>query len=429
MSSFPKDHEQLKLAIIGVGYVGIHLALAFGKNRPVIAFDSDKSRVSEIRRGYDRTKQVESSDLESCWGLRITYDEADLAEANCFIICVPTPVNSENKPDLSLLMDAATLVSKHIKKGSLVIFESTVFPGCTDDWCIPKIEEKSGLTCNIDFACGYSPERINPGDKDHGLENTVKITSASNPEAATLVDELYKTISPAGTHRAKTIKIAESAKVIENVQRDVNIALVNEFSIIFNLMDLDTLQILEAAETKWNFARYRPGLVGGHCISVDPYYLTFASERLGYSPKIVLSGRHINNQMSSNIASRLAKGLLQKELSLQHSRVLILGFSYKEDCPDIRNTKVDDLVRELLEFKLSVDIFDPLVDPEEVYTSYQRTLLDKPNWQGYDACIIAVAHAAFVPYLETEITRMKKDGALIFDLKGALPQALSDLRP
>ena len=421
--------DKLTIAIIGLGYVGLPLAIEFGKFHNVIAFDINESRIDELQNGLDRTLEVSAEKLQSVKNIEFTSQLSKLKFAQIFIITVPTPVNISKQPDLWPLINASQIVGKALKIGDIVVYESTVYPGCTEEVCVPVLEKFSGLQFNRDFYCGYSPERINPGDKEHHLSSIVKITSGSTPEIAIVIDKLYSKIILAGTHRAGSIKVAEAAKVIENTQRDINIALMNELSLIFYRLNIDTLEVLEAAKTKWNFLPFRPGLVGGHCIGVDPYYLTFKAQELGYQPEIILAGRRINDGMASHIAEIVIKGILKKGLPVIGGKVLILGLTFKENCPDIRNTKVIDIVRALEAFSFQVHIYDPLVDIEEARSAYGLDcLVDLPKAADYSAVILAVGHEQFFLMGEKAIRDVVVKNGIFFDVKGIFPLEASDGR-
>ncbi len=413
------------LAIIGLGYVGLPLAVEFGKKYPTIGFDINAKRIEELQKGYDRTLEVSSKELQEAKNLFFTTSIEDIKDANIYIVTVPTPIDKHKNPDLTPLIMASRTVGRVLKKGDIVIYESTVYPGCTEEVCVPELERESGLKFNEDFFCGYSPERINPGDKKHRLPNIKKVTSGSTPEVARRVDELYKSIITAGTHLAPSIKVAEAAKVIENAQRDINIAFVNELALIFDRLGIDTLDVLEAAGTKWNFLPFRPGLVGGHCIGVDPYYLAYKAKEVGYHPQIILAGRRTNDEMGIFVANKVVKLLIHKGHKVKGSRALILGITFKENCPDIRNSRVIDVIRELQEFGIAVDVYDPWADPEEVKREYDLDLLaSKPDFKAYDSVILAVAHEEFrkLPYEEIP------NRSVVFDIKGALPRHIVDKR-
>lgn len=407
------------LAIIGLGYVGLPLAVEFGKKYPVIGFDIDKIRIDELKGGYDRTLEVERESLISATKLSFTASLKKLKAAQIYIITVPTPIDKFNKPDLTPLKKASQSVGSVLKKGDIVIYESTVYPGCTEEECVPILEQTSGLRFNQDFFCGYSPERINPGDKTHRLPNIKKVTSGSTSEVADEINALYASIITAGTHKVTSIKVAEAAKVIENSQRDINIAFVNELALIFDRLGIDTLEVLEAASTKWNFLPFKPGLVGGHCISIDPYYLTYKAESLGYHSQVILSGRYINDNMGVIVANKLIKLMIKQGYKINDSKVAILGITFKEDCPDIRNSRVVDIIRELQDFGCCVDIFDPLADSAEVKKEYALELKQPKDFllQDYLAVVIAVAHNAF-----RTLDFSAKGDRVIYDLKGILPK-------
>ena len=420
--------RKIKLAVIGLGYVGLPLAVEFGKKFDTIGFDVKKSRLEMLKRGEDNTLETSPEDLALAKHLRYTDNTADLADRDIFIVTVPTPVDNYNRPDLAPLYRARETVGKVMKPGAIVIYESTVFPGCTEEECVPVLEKFSGLRFNQDFFCGYSPERINPGDKQHSLLNTPKITSGSTPETADIVDALYNSILEAGTHKAASIKVAEAAKVIENSQRDINIAFVNELAKIFNLIGIDTNDVLEAAGTKWNFMKFRPGLVGGHCIGVDPYYLTHKAQALGYLPEVILAGRRINDGMGKYIAGEIVKKMIKKGKGILNSKVLQLGITFKENCPDIRNSRAVDVVRALEEFGCKVDIVDPWADPEELEKEYHcRSLRDISELDGrnYDAVVLAVAHRKFADW---DLQDFRQEDTVIYDIKGVLPRELVDGR-
>jgi UDP-N-acetyl-D-galactosamine dehydrogenase len=413
-----------KVGIIGLGYVGLPLAVEFGKVVQTIGFDIDKRRIRELTEGHDRTEEVSKEELQEPTQLTFSFDLADLKEVNRFIVTVPTPVDDYKKPDLRPLISASRSVGQVLKKNDIVIYESTVYPGCTEEICVPVLEQISGLTFNRDFFCGYSPERINPGDKQHRVTTIKKVTSGSTPEIAIKVDELYKKVIKAGTHMASSLKVAEAAKVIENSQRDINIAFVNELALIFERMGIDTHEVLLAAGTKWNFLPFKPGLVGGHCIGVDPYYLTHKAEGLGYRPEVILSGRRINDNMGIHIASRVIKLMAQREQPIKGGKILMLGLTFKENCPDIRNSKVVDVIRELESYGALVDVYDPHADPEEVKHEYNISLiqaLDKP----YQAIILAVSHDEFkdLPW-----GKIRSANTVIYDVKGILDKSLITAR-
>lgn len=402
-----------KIGVIGLGYVGLPLAVEFGKYRPVVGFDINEKRVLELDGGVDRTMEVESDDLKSASHLKVTSRLEDMKEVQIFIVTVPTPIDQYKKPDLTPLRKSSESVGRVLKKGDIVIYESTVFPGCTEEECVPILESQSGLKFNIDFFAGYSPERINPGDKVHRLPNIKKVTSGSTPEIADEVDILYQEIITAGTHRASSIKVAEAAKVIENSQRDLNIAFVNELSLIFDKMDIDTTEVLEAAGTKWNFLPFRPGLVGGHCIGVDPYYLTYKAESLGHHPEVILSGRRINDMMGIHVANAVVKLMNQNGNPIKGSRALVLGITFKENCPDIRNSKVIDVVRELQEFGINLDVYDPHADHQEVKEEYGIEMVVEPTGT-YQAVILAVSHEEFKQF---DLDSFMYESSILYDIK------------
>ena len=408
-----------KIGIIGLGYVGLPLAVEFGKLFNVVGFDINVNRINELKSGFDRTKEVDSIELKSAAKLSYSNTLSDLKEVNYFIITVPTPVDEFKKPDLRPLESASKTVGSVLKKGDIVIYESTVFPGCTEEICVPVLERVSGLKFNVDFFCGYSPERINPGDKLHRLTTIKKVTSGSTPEVAEKVDLLYRKIITAGTHKASSLKVAEAAKVIENSQRDFNIAFVNELSLIFARMGIDTNEVLEAAGTKWNFLPFRPGLVGGHCIGVDPYYLTHKAESLGYHSEVILSGRRINDNMGIYIANSVIKLMAQNGLPINKANILMLGITFKENCPDIRNSKVVDVIHELKSFGTIVDIYDPQADPEEVKHEYGLTLVPSPD-KKYHAIVLAVSHDEFT---KLEWSKISDSKTVIYDVKAILDKS------
>jgi UDP-N-acetyl-D-galactosamine dehydrogenase len=416
------------IAVIGLGYVGLPLAVEFGKHRPVVGFDIKHERVAELKEHNDRTREVTTEELLSAQYLTFSSDPACLSAATVFIITVPTPVDAHKRPDLTPLIKASQTVGLALKKGDIVIYESTVYPGATEEDCVPVLESVSGLTYNTDFFCGYSPERINPGDKAHRLTTICKVTSGSTPETADKVDALYGSIVTAGTYKADSIRVAEAAKVIENTQRDLNIALVNELSIIFNRMGIDTDAVLKAAGTKWNFLPFRPGLVGGHCIGVDPYYLTHKAEALGYHPQVILAGRRINDGMGVYIATQMVKTLLKRRIHVEGARVLVLGLTFKENCPDLRNTRIVDLVDELKEYGIQVDVHDPWADPEEARNEYGLNLIDTPEIGVYDGVMLAVAHDTFRAASPKTLRDYGHDSSVFCDLKSVFKLEDSDLR-
>ena len=414
------------IAIIGLGYVGIPLAVEFGKSIPTIGFDIDKSRIDELNSGFDRTLEMSKDNLESSTYLKYTTDITDTSDCNIFIITVPTPINSKNKPNLTPLVKSSQSVGSVLKKGDIVIYESTVYPGVTEDECVPILEEVSGLKFNIDFYCGYSPERINPGDKEKTLTKIIKITSGSTPEVANIVDSLYKSIITAGTYKASSIKVAEAAKVIENTQRDVNIALVNELALIFDTMNIPTDEVLKAAGTKWNFLNFKPGLVGGHCIGVDPYYLTYKAEKMGYKPNLILSSRIINNGMSAYIAKKTIRFLVECDKNIKNANILILGLTFKENCPDIRNTKVLDIIDELEDYGCCIDIYDPWVDISELKRNYDREIISNPfeSSKKYDASIVCVSHNQFLDLKTKDYNSISTANPIVLDIKGIVNEPI-----
>lgn len=420
--------SETKIGVIGLGYVGLPLAFEFSKKYQVIGYDINKKRIEELEQFHDSTLEIDSSSLKSIKNLFFTNNQGDLEACDVYIITVPTPIDKHKQPDLSPLISASKLIGKIIKKGDIVIYESTVYPGATENQCIPVIEEESGLNLNIDFYAGYSPERINPGDKEHTVTKILKVTSGSSPDAAKFVDKLYGSIITAGTHLASSIKVAEAAKVIENTQRDVNIALVNELSIIFNKLEIDTLEVLEAAGTKWNFLPFRPGLVGGHCIGVDPYYLTHIAQYVGYHPEMILAGRRLNDGMGRFAVSLLIKTMMQKNINVEKSRILIMGLTFKEDCPDLRNTKVIDIYNELREYNINIDIFDPWCSKKEALEQFNINILESLPNTKYDGIIFAVAHSEFKNMSNNDIKKLCKSNSIVFDMKYILPKDQSDIR-
>ena len=416
------------IAVIGLGYVGLPLAVEFGKKRKVIGLDINETRIDELRRGVDNTLETDAEELAEAAHLSFTSDIADIAPCSIYIVTVPTPIDGHKRPDLTPLIKASETVGKVLKKGDIVIYESTVYPGATEEDCVPVLENMSGLTFNQDFFCGYSPERINPGDKEHRLPTIRKVTSGSTPEVADEVDALYAEIITAGTYKAASIKVAEAAKVIENTQRDLNIALVNELAIIFNKMGIDTISVLEAAGTKWNFLPFRPGLVGGHCIGVDPYYLTHKAEAIGYYPQVILAGRRINDGMGAYIASEMVKAMMRRRIQVNGARVLMLGLTFKENCPDLRNTKVVDVIAELEDYGVRVDVFDPWANHAEAQHEYGIALIDAPEKGAYDGIIGAVAHHQFKAWSASELAALGAESCVVYDLKNTLPADTVDLK-
>jgi UDP-N-acetyl-D-glucosamine/UDP-N-acetyl-D-galactosamine dehydrogenase len=417
-----------KIAVIGLGYVGLPLAVEFGKKYATLGFDTDSVRIRQLRLGRDSTQECSAHDLKSAKKLSFTADSKKLASSRVFIVTVPTPIDRYKRPDLKPLISASRTIGKNLKKGAIVIYESTVYPGCTEEICVPVLERESGLRFNRDFYCGYSPERINPGDKEHRLSTIKKVTSGSTPRTADFVDALYSSIVTAGTHQARSIRIAEAAKVIENTQRDVNIALINELAVIFDRLGIDTEEVLRAAGTKWNFLPFRPGLVGGHCIGVDPYYLTHKAQEIGYHPEVILAGRRINDNMGAYIAQRLIKSLTELRILVAGAKVLVMGLAFKENCPDHRNSKVVDVVRELQSFDAEVSVYDPWVNPDSAKSEYGITLVQTPKKHEYDAVVIAVAHTLFRDMGLRKIRALGKKTHLLFDVKYLFPADQTDLR-
>lgn len=420
--------QDVKLAVVGLGYVGLPLAVEFGKQRDVIGFDINLARIDALKKGHDHTLEVDAEELARATGLRYTSDSKELVKANVFIVTMPTPIDTFKQPDLTPLIRASETIGGVLKKGDLVIYESTVYPGVTEEICVPVLERVSGLRFNQDFFAGYSPERINPGDKTRRVTSIKKVTSGSTPEIAQLVDTLYRQVVTAGTHCAPSIKVAEAAKVIENTQRDVNIALINEFARIFNRLGIDTEAVLTAAGTKWNFLPFRPGLVGGHCIGVDPYYLTHKAQSIGYYPEIILAGRRINDSMGSYVVAQLVKAMTRKRIHVEGARVLVMGFSFKENCPDLRNTRVVDVVRELEEYHVQVDVYDPWIDEQEAMDEHRIHPIQAPEKGVYDAIILAVAHREFIEMGIKSIRALGRAEHVLYDLKYIFPAEQTDLR-
>ena len=414
------DLENTRIAVVGLGYVGLPLAVEFGKKFPTVGFDIKPERVAELKSGTDSTLEVDPEELAEADQLTYTDHPDGISDCNVYIITVPTPVSKDNRPLLSPLRSASKTVGSVLKKGDVVIYESTVYPGCTEEFCIPFLEQESGLRFNEDFLVGYSPERINPGDKEHRLPNILKVTSGSTPEAADFIDALYKSIITAGTHRASSLRVAEAAKVIENTQRDVNIALVNELALIFNRLGINTEEVLQAAGTKWNFLPFRPGLVGGHCIGVDPYYLTYKAQQIGYHPEMILAGRRLNDNMAGYVSSEIIKLMIGKEIQPARAKVLVLGLTFKENCPDVRNTKVVDLVTELANYHCDVDVYDPWVDREEAEREYGIVPVDAPVPKSYDAIVLAVAHRDFAELGLSGVREFGKPSHVVYDIKNVL---------
>ncbi|MGD8575052.1 MAG: nucleotide sugar dehydrogenase [Gammaproteobacteria bacterium] len=424
-NSVPRpDLDKAVIGVVGMGYVGLPLAVAFGRKFPTIGFDIKPQRIAELRDGMDRTREVDPEELTNSPRLSFSSELQDLAACNTYVVAVPTPVDRHNRPDLSPLENATRTVGQVLARGNVVVYESTVYPGATEEVCVPILERESGLECNRDFEVGYSPERINPGDREHRLETIVKITSGSTPGAADYIDALYRRIITAGTHRTQTIREAEAAKVIENTQRDVNIALINELAILFNRLGIETGNVLAAAGSKWNFLPFKPGLVGGHCIGVDPYYLTHKAKEVGYLPEVILSGRRINDEVGTYVAGRVVKLLTRNKIHVVGSRILILGLSFKENCPDIRNTRVTDMVREFRGYNANVDIFDPWVDGEEAREIYGLELIPRLGKRRYDAIVLAVAHQQFQELSAERILALCKTRHVVYDIKHVLPRAV-----
>lgn len=417
-----------KIAIIGLGYVGLPLAVEFGKVLPTVGFDINAHRIAELRSGNDHTLEVSPEELSQASLLTFESDIEQIKSANFYIVTVPTPIDEHRQPDLTPLIKASETLGRVVKKNDIVVFESTVYPGATEEVCVPVIERISGLKFNQDFFAGYSPERINPGDKEHRVTTIKKVTSGSTPEVAQFVNQVYGRIINAGTYLASSIKVAEAAKVIENTQRDLNIALINELAVIFNRLGIDTEEVLLAAGTKWNFLPFRPGLVGGHCIGVDPYYLTHKAQAVGYHPEVILAGRRINDGMAKYVVSQLVKAMIRRNIQVSASRVLVLGLTFKENCPDIRNTKVVDIIAELKEYGMVPDVFDPWVDAQEAKAEYGLELVKQPAHHSYDAVIVAVAHGQFKQLGAEGIRSFGKAEHLVYDLKYLLPKEGSDLR-
>ena len=413
--------NEVTLGIIGLGYVGLPLAVEFGNKFATVGFDLNKARIKELKEGTDSTLEVSDSDLLSSSHLTFSSQPKDLKNCNVYIVAVPTPIDDSKRPNLRPLESASATVGEWLQPQDIVVFESTVYPGATEEVCVPILEQKSGLKYNTDFFCGYSPERINPGDKEHRLPSIIKVTSGSTPEVAEFVDSLYKEIITAGTFQASSIKVAEAAKVIENTQRDVNIALINELSLIFERLNISTIEVLEAAGTKWNFLPFRPGLVGGHCIGVDPYYLTHKAEEVGYNPNMILAGRRLNDNMGHYIASTVIKKMVKKGIDAAHAKILVLGLSFKENCPDLRNTKVIDIINELEDYGIAVEVYDPWVNSDEAKKEYGIDLLSRLQEKRYSGVIIAVAHQQFLKMTIADIRDLCLDEAIIYDVKNVFP--------
>ncbi|ALR16685.1 Vi polysaccharide biosynthesis UDP-N-acetylglucosamine C-6 dehydrogenase TviB [Vibrio natriegens] len=422
------DVSNANVGIIGLGYVGLPLAVEFGKKSPTIGFDINQSRIDELSAGRDSTLECSDNELAEAKYLSYTSSLQELKQCNVYIVTVPTPIDEHKQPDLTPLIKASEALGSVVSKGDIIVYESTVYPGATEEDCIPVVERVSGLKFNQDFFAGYSPERINPGDKEHRVTNILKVTSGSTPEVAEFVDQLYKSIITAGTHKASAIKVAEAAKVIENTQRDVNIALINELSIIFNKLGIDTLEVLEAAGTKWNFLPFRPGLVGGHCIGVDPYYLTHKAQAVGYHPEMILAGRRLNDGMGQYVVSQLVKKMLKKRIHVEGANVLVMGLTFKENCPDLRNTKVVDIISELKEYNINVDVMDPWCSNAEAQHEYGLTLCEKEKQDHYDAIIMAVSHNEFKEMGVEKIRTLGKPEHVLYDLKYVLDKECVDMR-
>ncbi|PKH64263.1 Vi polysaccharide biosynthesis UDP-N-acetylglucosamine C-6 dehydrogenase TviB [Psychrobacter sp. 4Dc] len=420
--------KNLKIAVIGIGHVGLPRAVEFGKHHSVVGFDINTDRIAELISGTDHTLEINNEELSQATHLSFSSEIADLQECNFFIVTVPTPIDEYKQPDLTPLVKASEAIGSLLKKDDIVVYESTVYPGATEEVCIPVLEHVSGLIFNQDFYAGYSPERINPGDKEHRVTNILKVTAGSTPEVADFIDSVYNLIITAGTHKAPSIKVAEAAKVIENTQRDVNIALINELAVIFNKMNIDTQAVLEAAGTKWNFLPFRPGLVGGHCIGVDPYYLTHKAQAIGYNPEIILAGRRLNDSMGEYVVTQLVKTMIKKRIQVEGAKVLILGLTFKENCPDVRNTKVIDIVHELQEYNIEVDVHDPWIDTNEAEREYDITPISQPSSHQYDGIILAVAHQQFVEMGIESIRAFGKSHHVLYDLKYIFTKDETDIR-
>ena len=420
--------DNVRLGVIGLGYVGLPLAVEFGKLLPTVGFDINTKRINELRDGVDHTLEVEPELLASSTHLSFSSELDALRGCNVYIVTVPTPIDASRRPDLTPLIKASETLGQVVGKGDVVIYESTVYPGATEEDCVPVVERVSGLTYNRDFFAGYSPERINPGDKEHRVTTITKVTSGSTPDVAEFVDALYRQVITAGTHKASSIAVAEAAKVIENTQRDVNIALINELAVIFNRLGIDTEEVLQAAGTKWNFLQFRPGLVGGHCIGVDPYYLTHKAQQVGYHPEMILAGRRLNDGMGAYVASQLIKQMIKRRIQVEGARVLVLGLTFKENCPDLRNTRVVDILSELADYNIAVDVFDPQVNKDEAEHEYDIRPIEQPEAGAYDAVILAVAHREFRELGSQGIRAWGKPEHVLYDLKYLLPKEQADLR-
>lgn len=424
----PAMPEEVSIAVIGLGYVGLPLAAEFGKYLKTTGFDISQSRIDELKKGIDSTLEVTPEEMAQASLLGFTNELTEIANSNVYIVTVPTPINDHKQPDLSPLQNASHAIGSVLKAGDVVIYESTVYPGATEEVCVPLLEKESGLKFNTDFSAGYSPERINPGDKEHRISSIMKVTSGSNPEAAKFIDDLYSRVITAGTHCASSIKVAEAAKVIENTQRDLNIALINELAIIFNRLDIDTKEVLAAAGTKWNFLKFQPGLVGGHCISVDPYYLTHKAQEIGYHPQVILSGRQINDGMGGYVAAQVIKMMTQRKIHVVDSNILVMGFAFKENCPDLRNTRVIDIVRDLEQYHANVHVHDPWVDANAAKHEYDIDLVETPQPDFYDAIIVAVGHTQFAEMSINEFRALGKNAHVLYDIKSLLPKDEADRR-
>lgn len=422
------EQSKIKIAMIGLGYVGLPLAVAFGRVQLVVGFDINQKRIAELRSGHDHTREVESEELAEATHLRFTDQLAEIADCNVYIVTVPTPIDAHNRPDLSPLLSASKTIGQVLKHGDVVIYESTVYPGATEEDCVPVLESVSGLKFNQDFFAGYSPERINPGDKEHRVADIKKVTSGSTPEVAEFVDALYARVIRAGTHLAPSIRVAEAAKVIENTQRDVNIALVNELAMLFNRMGIDTQAVLEAAGTKWNFLPFKPGLVGGHCIGVDPYYLTHKAQEVGFHPEMILAGRRTNDGMGKYVADQVVQLMTKKRIQVVDSNVLVMGVTFKENCPDLRNTRVIDVINELQDFNVNVHVHDPWADVQEAQDEYGLTLVAEPGQRKFDAVVLAVAHREFAALGSDGVRGFLKDGGVVYDIKHLLSKDQSEGR-
>ncbi|MBR5494922.1 Vi polysaccharide biosynthesis UDP-N-acetylglucosamine C-6 dehydrogenase TviB [Psychrobacter maritimus] len=420
--------NKLKIAVIGLGYVGLPLAVEFGKQHSVVGFDINASRIAALMAGTDHTLEVSDEELAVAIHLRYSSDIQTLKDCNFFIVTVPTPIDSSKQPDLTPLITASKAIGSLLKKDDIVVYESTVYPGATEEVCVPVLEEVSGLILNQDFYAGYSPERINPGDKEHRVTNILKVTAGSTPEVADFIDEVYNLIITAGTHKAPSIRVAEAAKVIENTQRDVNIALINELAVIFNKMGIDTEAVLKAAGTKWNFLPFRPGLVGGHCIGVDPYYLTHKAQAIGHNPEIILAGRRLNDSMGEYVVTQLVKTMIKKRIQIEGAKVLVLGLSFKENCPDVRNTKVIDIIHELQKYNVEIDVHDPWINANEANREYSITPISQPVSNQYDGIILAVAHEQFIKMGIEKIRALGKDNHVLYDLKYLFTKEDTDIR-